>query len=324
MRIILDTNIVRQDFLLRSRKFEMLADFISKTTHSVVLPQVVYDELVALYRKELENDLSCYWKARDQLFRRLATEPKEEKLNIDIERQTSDFIRNLKKKFQFHKYSIVAHNEKHLPELVSRAIDRKPPFTRSKTEFRDALVWLSLFDIAEKFKTTKIAFISNNTKDFGTTDGSLHPELLAEGRKKGINLSFYTSLDGFLREYASKIEFVTKEWILSSIDIKELTSDLELIVDEIQLQNWVEWHEREDISEVSSFSVLSLDLSDFYVYEMADGSFVIEATFEGELEVEYQAEGEYDYCYPTIECEVHIIVDDAKIKEVELSDHEIL
>ena len=65
MEIVLDTNIIARHRLLRSRTFEMLLDFVAKTRSRVILPQIVYQELGAVYKREVGKWVREFRKASD-------------------------------------------------------------------------------------------------------------------------------------------------------------------------------------------------------------------------------------------------------------------
>jgi len=322
MKIVLDTNILRADFFLRTRRFELLIDFIQKTTNRIILPQVILDEITNLYKRELSSSYVSYKKAKDDLFGKLMTKRARSDLNLNLEKETDLFIKNIKKKLHFKKGSTLPHNNDHLPELVHRAINKIPPFIKSDKEFRDGLIWLSLFDISKKFKNDSVAFISNNTKDFCDKDKNLHPALKKEADQKGVEILFFPSLEDFLKEHAAKIEFITNNWILDSIDLKSLEDEIESHIEfycDTDIENILE-DNIDPLDEVSNITSFQPTLDEFYVYEMSDGTLRIEATFNSEVEAEYESKGEYDYYYLNADSEVHMIVENKTVKVVEVTD----
>jgi len=322
MRIVIDTNIFRQDFLLKSRKFELLIDFISKTTHSIVLPQVIFDEIVALYKRELLNSIQNYYKAERNLRNKLFSSSRIPSQQYDIEREVASFTENFKKKLNFHKDSIIPHNDSHLSELVRRSINKIPPFKKSDKQFRDGLIWLSLFDVAEKFKTKSISFISNNIKDFCERENQLHSILMDECMQKQVEIQFYPTLDDFLKEHASKISYINKEWILNNIDFEKINDEFFDYINCYKEDKLIECAQKKDeyANDVELISIVSSSISTFFVYEMSDGTLIIETDFESELEIQYVVDDEYFYLYPIAEFQLHIIVEDKVVVDSEISE----
>jgi len=67
MIIILDTNIYRQDLMMKSHKFDILFDYIKKTHSKIVMPEIVHRELIAIYEREISGRLNDYRKAKRNL-----------------------------------------------------------------------------------------------------------------------------------------------------------------------------------------------------------------------------------------------------------------
>lgn len=64
MIIVLDTNIIQGDFLLKSGKTVVLLDYVSKTQSKFVMPKIVYDELMANYERGLISRKSKFLDAQ--------------------------------------------------------------------------------------------------------------------------------------------------------------------------------------------------------------------------------------------------------------------
>ncbi|WP_437834606.1 PIN domain-containing protein (plasmid) [Niallia taxi] len=68
-----------------------------------------------------------------------------------------------------------------LAELIYRAVNRIRPFKEGKSEFRDAVTWLTYKDYIEKNQLIDCYFISNNVNDFFDNDKvKLHPDLIKD------------------------------------------------------------------------------------------------------------------------------------------------
>ncbi|MBU1044561.1 MAG: DUF4935 domain-containing protein [Candidatus Omnitrophica bacterium] len=353
MKIVLDTNILRQDFFLKSNKFEMLIDFISKTDYQVVFPEVVYKEIVALYKRNLLEKHANLVKSYND-FKKDTAVPVEYKIpELEIDKQESEFVNNIKNMLKVK--DVVPLNNNHLPYLVEKAINRIHPFTEHRSEFRDALIWLCVLELAELEKEKTIFFISANTKDFADGTVNLHSELLKESNAKGVSVQYFSSVDAFLKTKAIKIEFITKDWIESNLNLKqlenEIVSKIEMYADRLDELAKDEADNFEEILQIVQCA--QTWVNDFYIYEMSDGTLRIEVTLESELEVEYATHevrkeswdmdyvfdystGDYDMepvykekllkkaeskCFcPIAVIEIHVIVENSKIKSVELVD----
>ena len=356
MKIILDTNILRQDFFLKSRKFEMLIDFVSKTVHQIMLPQVVYDEIVSLYERAMLEKYGQLLKSKEDCEKHFLLKLDIGLPKLEIDKQIEAFKKNINNKLKINSKNIIPLNDKCLPGLVNRALKRIPPFSENKSEFRDAIIWLSCLDLALSEDEKSVIFISANTKDFSDKDCNLHPKLIEEATKIGVEIIYFTSLDDFLKSKASTIEFITKEWLEENINFDEL--------EKVAIPKF-EIYKKAKLSELANdynnnfeeiLSVIQCTnfwIIDFYVYEMSDGSTRVEVNFGAELEVEYStrevvktgwemeyvfdhSEGDFDFepvckkkvieeagsgCfYPVADMELHILIRNEKIESTELVD----
>jgi hypothetical protein len=328
----------------------MLIDYISKTEHQIVFPDIVFKEILALYKRILIEKFGQMIKSYDDLKINLAEPVEYEKPALEVETQLKSFEENLKKRLNIYDKNIVSIKNSYLPDLVNRAINRIPPFLENKAEFRDALIWLTILDQADLAKEKSIAFISANTKEFAEKEDTLHPKLLEEARARGVIIEYYSSLDSFLKSKASKIEFITEEWIKRELDLETLSNKLITMLKTPHL-----WHggieglkygakvlSGPDVQVLSIIQSVNTWILDYYVYEMADESIRVEMMLGSELEVEYMSHevGEdsrvlyqdvFDEApvnkrkflkvsYPTVEFEAHLIIKEEKIESAEIID----
>lgn len=357
MIVILDTNIIRQDLLLRSPKIDLLLDFLSKTRGRLVLPDITYQEVRAVYVREIKRHHSRLEKARCTL-QDLTFDHKIPPVKLDDNAHAERYVQHLRKRLNLTDTDIVPYKNEYLPDVVRRATNRLHPFTDERKEFRDVLLWLTILDICAAHKEKTVVFISGNTKDFGDKESDkLHPALAKEAADKGLAVRYYLSLDEFFKAHATKFEFVTREWILKHIDTSDLQKELESQLKrrgESLLHSFLEHNEKDEFYDPSIISVLTLELADFYCIEMSDGSIRVQATFESECEIEYGSYreeeeeyedydydfdpwkggcgltyvtktrvvpvGEFRHAYPWIESQVDIEVKDHTVKSVEIID----
>ena len=119
MKIILDTNILRQDFFLKSRKFEMLIDFVSKTVHQIMLPQVVYDEIVSLYERAILENYGQLLKSKDECEKHFSFKLDIDLPELEIDKQIDAFKKNINSRLKLSAKSIIPLNDKYLPDIVT-------------------------------------------------------------------------------------------------------------------------------------------------------------------------------------------------------------
>src|SRR5688572_14829792 len=90
MIIVLDTNVIQEDFLMRSGRFAVLLDYATKSGSKFALTQLVFEELTANYRRELHSRFTKWIRSKEQLNGLLA-QPSTLQLDLDIEASTAHY-----------------------------------------------------------------------------------------------------------------------------------------------------------------------------------------------------------------------------------------
>jgi hypothetical protein len=71
--------------------------------------------------------------------------------------------------------------------------------------------------------TGDVAFVSGNTKDFGSPElASFHPALAQDLAAQGAPLVFFPSLEEFNRAHSDRISHITMEWITARVSEDQL------------------------------------------------------------------------------------------------------
>jgi hypothetical protein len=285
MLIVLDTNVIQEDFLLRSGRVAIVLDFALKTQATFVMPQIVRDELRANYERDLRGRLARAIRAHEQLDGILLG-PRRDRVELDIAAAVSSYMQHVAETLSLGEGDIVGYRPEYLDEVLARAVARRRPCTDRGEEIRDAVLWLCVLDIAAHRKDV-VAFISKNTDQFAVERVELHPDLRAEAEQRGVQIEYYVSLEEFAKRHASRIAIITPEWLEENID-----SDLVLDTARDEVVNaafrrdpvsWLRDDERGDDVSVSGY----LHVDEYFVYEMADQKYRVEATWYGHADVEY-------------------------------------
>ena len=307
MIIVLDTNVLHDDFLMKSGRFAILLDYVKKTQSKIILPKIVYDELAATYERELSKRLRDYMRANGSLAAALS-QTKLPTINISIENEVTSYMQYVKDTLGVKDEEIFDYKDSYLHDVIERAIHRKRPCTERGEEIRDAVLWHSVLDIALKVPDKTLIFVSKNIKQFTLSENTLHPDLLDDCSKRGVIVKYFISLDAFAKEHASTIDFITNKWLIDSIGEDKILKTAQDIIEryakrslEHELSDSL-YNEEKSSTGYFNVSQSSLDVENFYVYEMSDGSLRVEASLSGEIEVECEVEKvakkeEYDYDY---------------------------
>jgi hypothetical protein len=218
MRIILDSSVITKDYQLSGVGFRLLKAGLASQQHSAFVPEVVVDEVIANFRREIWQ---ISMKVGDALrqHQRLAgawlDNPLPGMAALEraqaYERQFPDRIRSLPAE-------ILDYPTSNHKELVAKATARKKPFSEKGSGYRDALIWANVIDLAAT-DGQDIAFITLNLKDFADEGGELHPDLETElqGRRvRRDRVHLYNGLKPFLDEHVKphlkKVSRDSIEW----------------------------------------------------------------------------------------------------------------
>jgi len=322
MDVVLDTNIFREDFLMDSSRFRILFDYLRKTDSKVVMPQIVYEEIAAVYEREISDRLEIFKKAKRNLEGALI-DGEVQDFDISIAPEVKKYLGFLRSKLKISSKDIVSYKNSYLEEVVRRATRRVRPCSEKGEEFRDALLWLTVLDIARIADHRMLIFISNNVKQFASEEGCLHPTLLREAEDEDLSIRYYNSLSHFIKEHATRIDYITPKWLRSAIHTSAINDSFTKLLrrsGEDRLLHWARRQGKEPTGRVFPYSSL-LGLDDFHVYEMTDGSIYVEASYSGAVMVEFEwEEGEFECLYPVVTVTIEIAVDDKKVKSFEIVD----
>jgi predicted nucleic acid-binding protein len=283
MNIILDTNIFAQDFMMTTPRFELLLDYLKKTKSKLIMPQIVYQEIISLYTRRLKDKLKKFKEAKEHL-ESVLLDVFIPDINLEISVEVEKYLSYLKEKIKISDKDIVPYEDHYLKNAVHRVIWGVKPCSEKRKEFRDVLLWLSVLDIALREKDKKVVFISNNTKDFTDIDKrTLHPDLLEEAHRRGVEVKYYPTIDDFNKAHAVKIDFITKEWILSVIDFDKLFSYLSGMLEkrgEYEVLKWAKNQGKKGSArvEIVDINPQMFDM-DYYVIEKSDGSYYVGVDF---------------------------------------------
>lgn len=343
MDVVVDTNILFQDFRLTSNKFDALFNYLGKTNSSLLLPEVVLQEAVAHYNRELQHKHVQATRALRELDKIMFTSL-EQRLNTDLDKEVSEYRKVLDHPQSLPENASVKalkNEPEYLAETVRRLVERvKPSSLDGKVGFRDILIWLSIVNHLRLDKNRPVVFISRNVSDFGVKSGQeilLDPELQSELDKEELKLLFYPSIETFLENHAKKIETISETWIEAVIATETIESIANShLREEMALFTPYVKRAYEDFSNYLSFQQISGEpyIYDFSVYDVDTENVYLNVVYRAEVEVEIEMErsGEssfdmfdahtsysqlysYEYIYPEVELSFS-----AKIQEDEITD----
>ena len=291
MDIILDSNIFRSDITLRSKEFDVILDYLNKTHSSIIIPQIILDEIKGLYKRTLNERKNEVLKNINNLNLLITDDKKHLKINdVDTEIEIKKYEEHIINKLRVRKPNIIPYNNDFLPIISERAINRVKPSGEKGQGFRDTLIWLTMLDYCSTCHEKQITFISNNTDDFASADKiGLHESLKKECDKRNVKVNYFKTLKEFIENHSTKIDLISYDWIAENLDYKNLN---ELVVDFLnrnQERNIISTIQSEIGEECENYKALRFDSDnddDLSIYEMSDNRLIVNFSVSGYVDFE--------------------------------------
>lgn len=194
MEIIIDTNILFGDMQLKGPKLYRLVEKAKENQDIIYLPVVVIKEIKNKFREELvtsQKELTATIKDIKRKTDNELTHPLDDSL---LRKMVLDFNRSFDQQAVSLGIKEIDITKQGHDELVDKAVQKKKPFSDTGKGYRDALIWIAVRELAEKYAghpsiaNHKIVLITANWKDFCASDKfDLHPDLIEELEDYGID-----------------------------------------------------------------------------------------------------------------------------------------
>jgi hypothetical protein len=340
MDIVLDSNIFRGDITLRSKEFDILLDYLSKTSSSVIVPQIIFDEIKGLYARTLGERTTELQKVSNNINLLMIDKSKYvPQYDFDCEKETLDYEKFVKNRLLIKDRNIIPYNNDYLPIISSRAINRIKPAGEKGQGFRDTLIWLTIKNYCSTCHEKQIAFISSNTDDFATSDKlNLHESLIAECDELKIKINYFKNLKEFIELHSIKIDFITYDWIAENLDDSDIQ---QLVKDDLngsEKRSIISRIQSETGSECEGYRVDYVefyDYDDMFVYEMSDNRLIVNLTMKANIGFEFDLRyhdfwnSDYEYHHSstneTLKANVSVAItlQDKEIVDIDLSEIDI-
>ena len=285
MNVILDANILLEDVHQKSNRFTSFYAFMRRTSSTLVIPNLVLEEVIERRRRTLRDKVEKLQNAADEvrqlLVNQQSTIAKTEKIfsakiNIDQE------IELLRQKLLNPAIGIrVVHAEETLDikDVYRRGIARKRPANEKGEELRDVIVWLSVLQCAKA--GSAVAFVSRDSGFWEESSGGLHPDIASDVSSSGLDIRVYRDLDGFSRANALNSTPWSADEIKQQIDVTSLNAQ---IIEKVKGKfNGIQFDE--SVVAFRSASVISASFESGTLYEVESGTKFGEVAFRAYLTV---------------------------------------
>lgn len=236
--IFVDSNILCSNFYMRGPSFEVM-----KKVGTIVIGEIVFDEVINKYREMLTEHLQKAQKSIDGVNRFFPSDIVILSPSIDVEsscEQYRDFLEMhiIESGLSIPEgYPPLTHKE-----IVSRELQRKKPFKPNGSGYRDYLVWRTVLDAAKSYASEEFHFITDNTQDFSDTKQKeqLHPDLQQDLDDLGIGkdrFHYWPSIKAFLDNYATAI---ANQIDLHDSIVREIESNIDGY--QVPIQSFIDEH----------------------------------------------------------------------------------
>ena len=163
--VVIDTNIFVQDFWVQSSDFKILFSNSIKLDFKIILPQVIYDEILSQYGKKyieystkMESSLKPFNKHMKKEFQVL--------VDYDFDKMISVYKKNLDKIISEYNILIIDYPKTNHKKIAKRSMSRTKPFKKNGEGYCDTLIWENILKLLQDKECEHLYFISNNPKDF--------------------------------------------------------------------------------------------------------------------------------------------------------------
>lgn len=231
--VVLDSTVFIADYWLRSPSFVLFREFLKKAHTTLVVPQVVLEEVINHHREDVEIVRSELRRAHREIARLLPHFSIKEDYGAAIYKaqQKVSYKEFLNSELKGLGTLLLDYSEIPHKDVVSRDLRRKRPFQQSGKGYGDTLLWETVLRNCVK-KGAVTVLISQNRKDFCGPDGKIHKDLELDlfklvGSERGVE--FYNDLPQFTDAHVVPFLAKRKDFAILVENKKFPGLDLEVI-----------------------------------------------------------------------------------------------
>ncbi|MBY0600000.1 PIN domain-containing protein [Bacillus bingmayongensis] len=225
--IVLDTNIIFNDFYFKSADMKKLLKFTKHRPVELCITAFNYHEIIKKFKDKIRPLIKTIKSTKNALTRLGAAEIinfKNLKADIFVEKYKDTFDDLIKE----HNIKIIDFpKSSNVTETISlKYFNNKKPFDENKESFQDAIIWESIVEYCRDNEPNQIVFISNNHKDFANSEkNAIHGDLVGNIG----NVTYFDSLSAFLEKEADNLkEYITTytgyDFEILEADLKEFSA----------------------------------------------------------------------------------------------------
>lgn len=174
IQVLLDANAVGIDPPLGKIEHRVLLDAHRSGGVALVVPQLALREAVSAWKREVTSQLGKLHSTRQKLAK-FAPSYSVNVPAFDLDHAADDLLTELSQVLETARVEMPGTPSADHEELIDRAINRRQPFDRNGSGYRDALLWQIAREYADK--GNEVLLVSND------------PAAFAQGRKGGMPLA---------------------------------------------------------------------------------------------------------------------------------------
>ncbi len=185
MLVVLDATVFCSDFQMKGNAFRVFLSGFRRAGLTPCVPDSVMDEVLNKYRENCDELAKQAAKLAHDASRLVGRDviqgfPDKKYTDLLYSGYSSYFVRivEIEQEFEHLPYPSISHKD-----LAKRALGKRRPFREHDAGYRDSLLWSAILERLTKDKQP-IAFVTNNTRDFGK--GKLHDHLAEDLRQIGL------------------------------------------------------------------------------------------------------------------------------------------
>lgn len=168
MIIILDTNLLHSDWVMRSDDAKAFLDFVKYTGDLICVPCIVWEELRKNYQDDIVKKHSDYEKFSKLFGSSLVETPALKIVELNYGEETEKYLVWLKSKLLFKEDDNIIPYGDFTVRIAQRAIHKVRPFNKeNNNELKDVIIWETILDVVANKST-----VSSNEVVFITKDGN--------------------------------------------------------------------------------------------------------------------------------------------------------
>ncbi|EDM38889.1 hypothetical protein PBAL39_22490 [Pedobacter sp. BAL39] len=304
MKVVLDTNIIYDDFNFKKPNSLILLRELKEGKLTLHVPEIVLDEIVNKFRQRMEKahkEIKSELDTIKELALEGLTSPTNDQVISDLVNNYRDRLMSL---FEEYDVKVIPYPKTDHRFLAKKAMLKTKPFNTNEKGYRDNLIWENIKSLIsgageEIASRPEMVFVTNNHTDFMSGD-NLHEDLVAELDEQDLQsdtVAVYRNLkefvDNVLNLYVVQEDVFRERLNANDFWDFELKSIIEEYLDNEYVGRNLSNFEfsapgdySDDDREITAYHE-NFQIRDLTVKKLSADEFVVDARIDIETELEY-------------------------------------